>query len=104
MAAREEPCEVQGCRTGEDEADDRARPCHGDRGLEPDAERLVRVLQAQPKANVWHAGRLDTPPAAKPAAQTAETTGDRQGTRCGSDTLAKCVLCRSWVVQPAGGP
>ncbi len=51
-----------------------------------------------------HAGRLDTPPAPKPAAQTAEAAGDRQGTRGGSDTLAECLLCRSWVVQLAGGP
>src|SRR5271157_676002 len=104
MAAREEPCEVQGRCAGEDEADDRTQSCHGDHESEPDAERLVWILQAQPKANVWHTGRLDTPPAPKPAAQAAEAAGDRQGARGGSDTLAECLLCRSWVVQLAGGP
>ena len=51
----------------------------------------------------WTAGRLDTPTAAKHPAQAGEAAGDRATQRCGSDTLAKCLFRRTWVVLPAEG-
>ena len=54
LAAQEEPGQTQGQHPGEDRADGGKGTSHGDRGHQPDPERLVRILPAELPADVSH--------------------------------------------------
>ena len=96
LPTSQEPEEAQGHDPSEDEAELREVPSGDHRVVESDAAWLVWVFQTQLQDDVQDLGRLDPDEAAK---HPPKTTGP-EGTwpRCGSSTLAECLLCRTRVV------
>ena len=77
----------------EDEADVRETPSGDHRVVEPDAARLVWVLQIQSQDDVRVSRRLYTNEAAKHPPQM--TGPGRTRPRRGSSSLVECLRCRT---------
>ena len=81
LCAQEEPRPAQGRHPGQDPTHARGTACGGHRRSQPDAEGLVRLLQARPPATSTRARRVHPATAARAPAQAGEATGLRHAAK-----------------------
>jgi len=102
LGPQEEPETLQGQHTGEDRTIAWGQPDADHRGPEPDAERLVRLLQARLADRVQLARRL-RPSAAEGASAQAGKAPRLRSLPPRQPTLAKCLLRERRAVRPSHG-
>ena len=91
LGTQEEPEEPEGTHPGQDRTHTRGQSEKHHYGLEPDAQRLVWLLQARASAGISETGRVHPTAAACAAAQAGETAGV-WALSGRSWSLAKCFL------------